>query len=298
MFRNKGHTRTPPPEGRPWDPTALRLTTNVNQNIEEYTEEALILCQATPQVVFHLGIPEFSPNVLTDREECPSLLACAETSHAYQAPNKTATPDTATPAAVGISKRNSNHAQPTEGQAAPPRLSANPDSDITPSASFVESDDNSGYAKSNGNSPTSLAIMTDLEVQISELETMHEVSEGDIDTLVPLTVIFTHTNKLETMDLVNSKTDPTKNHQDNDSTPPLSTQPHLPQSPLKDTLVTLDNPPPRPHVEAGDTSVLARTGDLPYVRLWGAGNMLFGVYQDWVNQILETIYKSESQRMV
>ena len=107
-FRNRGPTRTSPPGGRPRSPTALSLTTNTNQNTEVAHKSALILCQANPPVVFYPYAPLFSPSAPTGREEWPVLPSRAETTHAEQALTKTSTPDTATPAAGGIGKRNSN----------------------------------------------------------------------------------------------------------------------------------------------------------------------------------------------
>ena len=67
IFHNKGPTWTPPPEERPRAPTDLRLTTNINQNIEKAHEVAPILCQPHPLVIFQRDVPEFSTNFLTDR---------------------------------------------------------------------------------------------------------------------------------------------------------------------------------------------------------------------------------------
>ena len=107
-----------PPGGRLRAPTALRITANFNQNIKEATKAATILYQTTTQFVFQPDIPEFSPKVLTDWEEYPTLPASAETAHASQVLTKTAAPDTATPEAVGSGKRNSNRARSTEGKEA------------------------------------------------------------------------------------------------------------------------------------------------------------------------------------
>ena len=49
---NRGPTRNHRPGGRPRDPTALRLTSNVNQKIKEAQKSAPILCQATPWYCF------------------------------------------------------------------------------------------------------------------------------------------------------------------------------------------------------------------------------------------------------
>ena len=66
--------------------------------------------------------------------------------------------------------------------------------------------------------------------------------------------------------------------------PLIGTQASSLNSPLTDTSVAPDETLPRPHVEAGDSAVLAGTGDLLDVRLLVADNMLFGVYQDWVHK--------------
>ena len=49
---------------------------------------------------------------------------------------ETSTPDPAKPVAVGSVKRNSNCAQPTDGQTASPSPPANPDSDVISAANF------------------------------------------------------------------------------------------------------------------------------------------------------------------
>ena len=53
---------------------------------------------------------------------------------------------------------------------------------------------------------------------------------------------------------------------------------------MKDTLVAPDEPLTRPHIEARDAARLARKEDLPEVHPQGAEGMIFGVYQDWVQQ--------------
>ena len=102
---NRGPTWTPPHGGRPRSPTDLRLMTNVNRNIEEAHESALILCQSIRPFIFLPDAPEFSPSVPTGKEEWPALPACAKIAHAAQALTETADPDTATPAAIGIGKK-------------------------------------------------------------------------------------------------------------------------------------------------------------------------------------------------
>ena len=119
----------------------------MNQNIAEANEAAPILCQSTPQVVFHPGVPESSPNVIRYGAGGSTLSSRAEAAHATQAFTETDAPDTATPEAIGSGKINSNHAQPTEGQAAKPSLPANPDSDVTLLASFGGSKSDSEYVE-------------------------------------------------------------------------------------------------------------------------------------------------------
>ena len=137
-----------------------------------------------PPVVFHPDAPSFSPRVLTRGEEWPALLDCTDTPHAAQALTKTTAPDIATPAAAGSSKIDSNHAQPMDGQIAPPSPPANPDSDIMLAASFGGSDGNYDCVKSVKKPPTRPANMPDPKGHISKLEIMHEVSEGDINSIV------------------------------------------------------------------------------------------------------------------
>ena len=86
------------------------------------------------------------------------------------------------------------------------------------------------------------------------------------------------------MELANTETHSTKNHQGNGATLILVNHTSSTHSPLEDTSVTLADPPPRPRVEARDAALQACVGYLPDVRLMGADYMLFGVYQDWVQQ--------------
>ena len=82
-FRNRGPTGTPPPGGKPRAPTDLRLMSNVNRNIEEAHESALILCQATPPpIFFHPDAPYLSLNILTVGEYWLALPASSKNSHA------------------------------------------------------------------------------------------------------------------------------------------------------------------------------------------------------------------------
>ena len=71
-----------------------------------------------------------------------------------------------------------------DGQTASTILPAGPDSDVMSAASFGGSDGNSDYVKLAKNSPTSLANTTDLEGNISKLETMKDILEGDINSIV------------------------------------------------------------------------------------------------------------------
>ena len=119
----------------------------MNRNTEEAPKCTPILYQDIPQLVFHPGVPEFSPNVLMDGEEWSDLLASAETTHTAQALTDTAAPNTAIPTAVGSRKTNLNRARPMGGQAAPPRLPAESNSDVTFSASFGGSDGDSEYVE-------------------------------------------------------------------------------------------------------------------------------------------------------
>ena len=98
---NRGSTRCP---------TAPRLTTNVRKIIKESQEADPTLCQAIDPVVFHQDAPAFSPRVLPRGEKWPALLARVDTAHASPTLTKTAVPNPATLASVGISKINSNRA--------------------------------------------------------------------------------------------------------------------------------------------------------------------------------------------
>ena len=110
-------------------------------------------------------------------------------------------------------------------------------------------------------------------------------------------MFLTHTNELKILEFSDADINPTKNYQYNGSTPPLVTHPYPLYSPLEDTSVAPDEPPPGPHIEAGDSAIQVCTGDLPYVRLLGADDMLLGVYQDFMQKIKENIWMAESQRM-
>ena len=134
------------------------------------------------------------------------------------------------------------------------------------------------------NSPTILANTPGLEGQTSKLEAMHKVSEGELDTIAQPTVILSHTDEPEILELADDNTDPPENHQDNGATPPVNTQTSPPHPPLEDASAASAAPPPCPRVEAGNAALQAREGELPDVSLLGADYILYGVYQDWVHK--------------
>ena len=71
-----------------------------------------------------------------------------------------------------------------DGQIASPRQPANPDSDVMLVASFGGSNSDSEYVELAEKSPLSLTNMPYLARHTSKLETMHEVSEGEINGIV------------------------------------------------------------------------------------------------------------------
>ena len=113
---------------------------------------------------------------------------------------------------------------------------------------------------------------------------MHEVSEEEIGAIYQPMALFIQKKEFEYMVLVDAKTTPTKNYQDNGALPLLGTQPSSLHSPLTDALVSPDRPPPRPRVEDRDSVHLARAADLPDSHLKVAINMLYRVYRDWVHK--------------
>ena len=147
-----------------------------------------------------------------------------------------------------------------------------------------ESDTKSDYVELAENSTTSPANTPDLEGHISELEEMHKVAEGDLVELTRPTVIFFHIDKFKLPDFDNAKTDLLEKHQDNGATVPVKTQPSPPNSPLEDASVASAAPLSHPDVEAGNSALQAREGDLPGVCLLGNEYMLYGVYHDWVHK--------------
>ena len=186
-FRNQGPTRAP---------TAPRFTTNVSKTIEEAQEAAPTLCQAITLVLFHQDAPELSPSVLPRGDDWPALTESADTAHASPALTETDNPDPATPAAVGSGKRNSNRAQPTDGQTASPSPPYDQDSDIILVVSIGEIGDDSDCVESAENSPTIPANTTYLTGHIRELGEMHKVAEGDIVELAQPTVFLSRINEL------------------------------------------------------------------------------------------------------
>ena len=165
-----------------------------------------------------------------------------------------------------------------------PSTPANQDSDVTLVASIGETDGNSDYVESAKNSRTSPANTPDLKGHISELEEMNKVGEGKLVEISRSTVIFSCIDELEILELNYDETNPPENPQDNGATPPVNTQPSPPHSTLEDASMTSAVPPPRPRVEAGNTSLQVQEGDLPDLRLLGTDYMLYGVYQDWVHK--------------
>ena len=103
---------------------------------------------------------------------------------------ETAAPNPAALADVGIGKRNSNRARPTDGQTTSPSPPVDQDSDVTLVASIGESNDDLDYVELAKNSPTSPSNTSDLEGHISELEEIHKVAEGNIVGIAQPMVLF------------------------------------------------------------------------------------------------------------
>ena len=183
---------------------------NVNKNIEEAQKSAPILCQAIHPSAFPPGASTLSPSILMIGAEWPTLPNCAEISHMAQALTKTATSNTTTPAAVGISKINSNRAWPTDGQIASPRPPTDPDNDAMLASSFGGSDDIFEYVESTENAPSRSVNTPDLVVHTRDLETMHKVPEEGFNTIVRLRAIFSHIGDLKITELVDAETNLTK----------------------------------------------------------------------------------------
>ena len=83
-----------------------------------------------PPFIFHPDAPYFSLSVLTRGAQRPAFPSNASTAHAALELTETDALDHATLAAASSGKINSNYAQPTDVQTAPPSPPANPDSDI------------------------------------------------------------------------------------------------------------------------------------------------------------------------
>ena len=130
------------------EPTDLRHKTNVNRNIKEEHKADPILYQDIPPVMFYPDAPAFPPSFIRIGAECLALPSHAETAHAAHLITVTSAPDTSTPSALGSSKIDSNQAQPTDGQIPSPKPPADPDSDVTYSASFGGSNGNLEYVES------------------------------------------------------------------------------------------------------------------------------------------------------
>ena len=141
-YSNNGPTHTSPPRGKPPDPTDPRITNNVNKNSAEAIDATPILFQVDRRVIFHPDEPSFTPPIITYGAGCPALPARASTTLAAHAITKTPTSVTATLESIGIGKINSNHAITVNIPNATPRLTANPNSDVTLAISSGERDGN------------------------------------------------------------------------------------------------------------------------------------------------------------
>ena len=171
--RNRGPTRTPPPGGRLWAPTDLRITTNVNLNIKEAHKAAPFLCQSTPPAIFHPGAPELSPSIPMGKGEWTALTDCSKNSQVAQTLIETAAPNNGKPEDIGSGKINLNCAQPTHGQSASPRLPADTNSDVMSAAIFGGSNSDSEYVETTKDSPLRFPNTPDLTGNISKLEMIH-----------------------------------------------------------------------------------------------------------------------------
>ena len=145
---------------------------------------------------YHQGVPRRRPNplpghfpsrisprrtsVLTQRPHksirVSHLTGIPDTTHAAPALTKTAAANPVTPAAVGSGKKNSNLAQPTDGQTMPPSPPANTDSDVMLVASIGRSECDSDYVKLAKKLPTSPANTPDLAGHTRKLEAMKAIS--------------------------------------------------------------------------------------------------------------------------
>ena len=88
---------------RPQAHTTFKLITNMNKNIAEAVEAALILCQVARQYIFHPVEPAFLTPVPTNGARWTALPAGANALAGHTITD-TSAPDTAMPAAAGIIK--------------------------------------------------------------------------------------------------------------------------------------------------------------------------------------------------
>ena len=151
-------------------------------------------------------------------------------------------------------------------------------------ASIGGSDGNSDYVESAKNLPTILDNTPDLAGHTREMEGMHEVTAGELNTSARKTVLFYHTDEIKNLEIPNANTDLPGNHQDNGAKPPANTQPSPPHAPPEDTSVASAKPTLHPRIDAGDYDIQVQEGDLLNFHLLGADYTLYGVYQDWVHQ--------------
>ena len=142
-----------------------------------------------------------------------------------------------------------------DSQTTSPSPPTNQDSGVTLVESFGDSDGDSDYIESTQKPPTSSANTPDLAGHISELEEMHEVTEGKLVKLARPMVLSSCIDEIELPELDDDETDPPENHQDNGSTLSVNTQTSLPHSPLKYNLVASVAPPPCPLIEAGNAAL-------------------------------------------
>ena len=73
--------------------------------------------------------------------------------------------------------------------------------------------------------------------QTGKLEAMHELSDGEIYTIVQQTVLFSHTEELKIPELANTETYRPEIIQDNGDSPPVNTQAFPPNSSQKTLLL-------------------------------------------------------------
>ena len=86
--------------------------------------------------------------------------------------------------------------------------------------------------------------------------------------------LFAQPYKINPIELTNTEANPDKNIQDNGSTPPLLTQPHLLRSPWIDTPYSLDSNLSRLYVDKSTAARQACKGNLRGVHLTAADDTL------------------------